>query len=448
MLANIVQVCDTSHIRYISPDEYNGGYRLIQEGEILFNRYKVERLLGEGAFGTVYLVQHINLKVLRALKCIRKSQDIYGTAMREADILKNLRHSAIPIIYDIEENNEYICIVEEYAKGMSLEDLISNNQRFTSGEIIRLGLELCEVGKYLHSKGVFHNDIKPGNIIISNSKMKLLDYGNSTCLENSSSTKLGTKGYAAPEMYRDTQLGAGSDVYSIGVVMLVMATGDKDADAIERVRSLELRSVISQCICHSETERIETINKLEKLLKKISRKKFQMENVPLRIGFTGAEPNCGVTHCAISAAYKLKKEGFSVVICERNDSGDFFEFIKNCDRVIFKRGIYRIDGIDFVPEYNECVTLDFLDQYDRVITDYGTLTEENLNEILGMDRICLVTLGVAYDIRKYFRLNPEIFMDKDKLCTIINLAGVKAYKMRVKDIRIVNPVRCGYNPIN
>ena len=75
-------------------------------------RYEIVRLLGTGAFGKVYLARHINLNVFRAIKCISLCQDSYATAYREADILKNLRHPSIPIIYDIEQDDNYVYIIE------------------------------------------------------------------------------------------------------------------------------------------------------------------------------------------------------------------------------------------------------------------------------------------------------------------------------------------------
>ena len=109
-------------------DSAPGGLVLFQKDEIVCGKYRIEALLGRGAFGEVYLAEHINLKVYRAVKCISKCHDFYGIATREADILKNLRHPAIPIIYDIEENDDCVCIIEEFVKGMSLNSFITKHR--------------------------------------------------------------------------------------------------------------------------------------------------------------------------------------------------------------------------------------------------------------------------------------------------------------------------------
>ena len=114
-------------LRDISLKEHAGRQRLFQMGELVFDKYKIIRLLGKGAFGQVYLAEHINLKVYRALKCIRRCPEYNGFHTREADILKNLRHPSIPIIYDIEEKDDCVCIIEEFVEGMSLKSRINNN---------------------------------------------------------------------------------------------------------------------------------------------------------------------------------------------------------------------------------------------------------------------------------------------------------------------------------
>ena len=199
----------------------------------MFGRYRVEALLGRGAFGTVYLAEHINLKVFRAVKCIRKCQDIYGTAHREADVLKDLRHPAIPIIYDIEEDEECVYIVEEYVRGQSLKELISRKRLTNIKEVKKISLCLCEVMEYLHCKGIYHLDIKPDNIIVNDGNVRLLDYGNSTTDESLENIRMGTKGYAPPEMYGRERISSASDIYSIGVLMLEMITGNKDKEAVK-----------------------------------------------------------------------------------------------------------------------------------------------------------------------------------------------------------------------
>lgn len=85
--------------------------------QILFDKYRIVKVLGSGGSATVYLAQHIKLESFRAIKCIRKDNPLYNNALKEAYILKNLRHSNIPIIYDIDEDLRCSYIIEEYIEG-------------------------------------------------------------------------------------------------------------------------------------------------------------------------------------------------------------------------------------------------------------------------------------------------------------------------------------------
>ncbi len=418
----------------------------VHKGEIMFGRYRIEGLLGQGGFGEVYLAENINLKVNRALKCIRKCRDVHGVAAREADILKNLRHPAIPIIYDIEENEEFVCIIEEYISGMSLNSLITHTKSISTRRIITLIKELCEVLEYLHKNGIYHHDIKPDNIIIDNEKIKLLDYGNAARSNESNRVRMGTAGYAAPEMYGKERIGAGSDIYSIGMVILYLATGKKNIEAAEEIHAKELRMIIDKCLCHSTEERISSVRELRILLNKISKRKSLMENVSLRISYAGTVSHCGTTHCAIKAAEQYINQGHKVLLCERNESGDFFNIIKGAKRVRQKGGIYEVNGITMIPEYYGCVEVDY-DRYDIIINDYGVLNNDNREEILSADQIYLVSGGQQYEaeqLNQALQLIPK--ENQREIHTVINLAGVRTYKKLIKQYHYPNPVRVGYDP--
>lgn len=431
-------------------DSAPGGLVLFQKDEIVCGKYRIEALLGKGAFGEVYLAEHINLKVYRAVKCISKSHDFYGIATREADILKNLRHPAIPIIYDIEENDDCVCIIEEFVKGMSLNSFITKHGNIPSKEIADIALQLCQILEYLHSNEVYHADIKPENILYDNKRVYLLDYGNARTGDDYINLQIGTKGYAAPEFYTADKVRGDSDIYAIGVVMLVLATGRKDTKALSEILTVQLRDLISLCINHSRKERIKDVKELIRRLNKIKILKTENENKPLSICFIGAYPHCGVTHCALMTGYYLKNKGFKSLVCEKNYSNNFLQIIRQCDCVKFNKGIYEIEGLKVMPQYYECVNVEQNLDMDRVIHDYGMVNEDNLDEILKYDIICLVTGSKAYELsltreflEKKLLIMPEI---RTKLRVLINLTDVKFYKRVIRQKWIINPIRVGFFP--
>ena len=123
-----------------------------------------------------------------------------GHILKEASLIKNLKHPHIPIIYDIYEDDISICIIEEY--------------------ISDIGVKLCNILEYLHNyqDGIIHLDIKPDNIIIDeNNNVKLIDFGNALYGDESQQLSMLSPGYAAPEQYDNRQLTRSADIYSVGM---------------------------------------------------------------------------------------------------------------------------------------------------------------------------------------------------------------------------------------
>lgn len=423
---------------------------LFQKGEVVCNRYRIIAFIGQGAYSEVYLAEHINLKVFRAIKCISRQLDSYGTALREANVLKNLRHPAIPIIYDIEENDDCVCIVEEYVDGMSLNSFISTHKRISIRRIIQIVLQICEVVGYLHDNNIYHADIKPENILYKQGRIYLIDYGNARLTKESESLNIGTKGYAPPELYVNKRLGAAGDIYSIGVVMLVLATHSKDVEAIKRISSKEYRNIVSDCILHSEKERIKDIRELTFRLNKLSKRKVKSDNVSLSICFVGAYHHCGVTHCALMTGKFFSKQGLKSIVYEKNDSGHFHHIIHEADKVKFNNGVFNADNQLIVPQYYGCVNMEDGPYAERKIFDYGVLSETDIDKIINFDVICLVTNGKAYELSMLNELYKDSryvkIFSHPKLFTIFNLTDIRTYKQIIRDTRFINPVRVGCFP--
>ena len=132
--------------------------------EIWFNKYRIIKLLGRGGTAKVFLAEHIKLNSYRAIKCISKNHPLYELQRKEAQILKNLKHSCIPIIYDIEEDKDGSYIVEQYLEGDNLNDYVMSNGTLSEDIIVRFALQLCDLIQYLHSttRPILYLDLKPG----------------------------------------------------------------------------------------------------------------------------------------------------------------------------------------------------------------------------------------------------------------------------------------------
>ena len=176
---------------------------------ILFGKYEILSTLGTGNSSIVYLAKHLTLKSYRAIKCIPKTFDSISSPCLEAMILKHLNHPAIPFIYDIEEDNSYFYLVEEYIPGDSLDTFV-NHQSYISQELIlKFALQLCDIFIYLHNltpSPVLYQDLKPEHILLYGEQLKLIDFGAANFFLGSDKPFqfFGTKEYSAPEVLNNT----------------------------------------------------------------------------------------------------------------------------------------------------------------------------------------------------------------------------------------------------
>lgn len=302
---------------------------------IWFGKYRVIRPLGQGATSTVYLARHEKLDCCRAIKQIAKYKAPDAHYEEEAHILKNLRHPNIPIIYDIEEDDTYIYIVEEYVEGQSLRALRLSHNYISESKIKEYLIQLCDVLIFLHSneQPILYLDLKPDNIIISDGLLKLVDFGAAIFSKDIHKRRvsLGTRGYAAPEQYGMQQIDKRSDVYGVGGVLYFLVTGTVFGGSQDALKGLEcevhcskqLIKIIKKCLKPLPIERYQSIQELKK--QAIKHKggilpKPREEQTPHVIFVAGMLPRCGVTHISLMITAYLNRKGISAVYVENNDS--------------------------------------------------------------------------------------------------------------------------------
>jgi serine/threonine-protein kinase len=153
--------------------------------EQYFEKLRILKILGEGKFGTCYLVT--DEKTLFALKLLKKKkyQKNPNKAKFEEDILKTLRHEAIPRFIRKIDDESLIGFVLEYKQGITLETMIfSQGHVFTRNEIYNMVKQLIDILKYLHGEGVVHRDIRLPNILFNDNRIYLIDFGLARWMDN------------------------------------------------------------------------------------------------------------------------------------------------------------------------------------------------------------------------------------------------------------------------
>lgn len=194
------------------------------------DKYILIKKLGEGGTSGVYL--GVDRLTGRRAAIKRYSQDSdFSSAEHERCLLESLDHPAVPKIMEVLCQNRTVYLVMEYVPGKTMKDWITNCGRIPEEQVIRWGLELCEILSFLHGSGnrILFRDLKPGNIMISPvGKIRLIDFGAAVRMKTGAygiprvtpEKPLGTPGYAAPEQFvKRGQLTPAADIYALGATL-------------------------------------------------------------------------------------------------------------------------------------------------------------------------------------------------------------------------------------
>lgn len=255
-----------------------GERQLMGDSEILKDRYRIVKTLGEGGMSKVYLAENIKLGTLWAIKEISKKNEMKIDFLAEPNILKKLEHPALPRVFDIIENEESIYVVVDYIEGISLDKKLIETGFFTESVILDWARQLCGVLDYLHElrpNPIIYRDMKPSNIILTKSgSLKLIDFGIAREYKKNSGNDtvyIGTRGYAAPEQYGSGQTSVATDIYSLGVTLYQFLTGKSPNEPpyeIKPVRlynqslSRDIEKIIGKCTIQNPSERYQSVREL------------------------------------------------------------------------------------------------------------------------------------------------------------------------------------------
>ena len=207
----------------------------ITPGTVVANRYRVVHSLGEGGMKAVYLAEDLRFKSRRCALAVmvdRFTSDAmrrHGVLsfQREADVLAQLDHPAIPRVSDRFSEQDHHYFVMDYVPGQTLEaKLRAAGGRLAQSEAIGVIRQICEALDYLHSRipPVVYRDLKPSNIIVTpEGRVKLVDFGIARHFVKQG-TSVGTIGYAAPEQYQG-ECEPSSDIYALGALLHQLLSG-------------------------------------------------------------------------------------------------------------------------------------------------------------------------------------------------------------------------------
>jgi serine/threonine protein kinase len=202
--------------------------------QLIAGRYEVQRAIGRGGMGTVWLARDNRLGRDVAVKQIGalpgESANETRRAMREARSAAALNHPNAVAVYDVVDHENAPWLVMEYVEGETLADLIAREGALDPRRVADLGAQLASALSRAHERGIVHRDIKPGNVLIDRSgRPKISDFGIARGLGDEALTQTGfvtgTPGYLSPELARGEDPDAASDVWALGATLYAAVEG-------------------------------------------------------------------------------------------------------------------------------------------------------------------------------------------------------------------------------
>lgn len=203
-------------------------------GHQLGGRYEVIERVGGGGMALVYKAQDLLLNRNVAIKVLRQQfvhdEEFIRRFRREAQSAASLSHPNVVSIYDVGQEDEVHYIVMEYVEGKNLNEIIKERAPLQVDEAVRIASQIADALDHAHHNQIIHRDIKPHNILIGrNGRVKVTDFGIARAVTSTTITQtgsvVGSVHYFSPEHAKGIVTGEKSDLYSLGIVLYQMLTG-------------------------------------------------------------------------------------------------------------------------------------------------------------------------------------------------------------------------------
>jgi serine/threonine protein kinase len=311
----------------------------IRRGTLVDNRYRIQRVLGQGGFGRTYLVsdqrRFDEFCVLKefvpnttAQYLIQRARELF---QREAKILYELDHPQIPKFLAWFEENERLFLIQEYVDGKTYSDLlrdrISQGKTFSETEVIQWLKDVLPVLDYLHSCNIIHRDISPDNLMLPSlgTKPVLIDLGvvkqvmsevRSGSLRSTANTGyallVGKVGFSPPEQIDLGQCYPSSDLYALAVSVLVLLTGKQPNEQVNREAwfgddlkiSDRLARIIAKMLAENPLDRYQSAKAVLHELQQLS-----FDYAPQPVHLPTATPNPSHKSTLLQAKTVLQERG-------------------------------------------------------------------------------------------------------------------------------------------
>ncbi|WP_196427279.1 serine/threonine protein kinase [Paenibacillus woosongensis] len=400
---------------------------VLADGEIIADRYRIERMIGAGGMSRVYLVSDLKLPGKAwAMKVVAAAAHFNISLEEEAALLIALDHPRLPRIIDISRPSEtgHLYMIMDYVEGEHLDRYAERQgSDLTLPSLISIGQQICEGLQYLHSHEppIIHRDLKPANLLVDqHGEIRFIDFGIARRYKEDQAEDtvlIGSAGFAAPEQYGGRQSDCRTDLYSLGAVLLYLGTGgahsvwsEEAASVIRRNGYARLLPVLQRLLQAEPQDRYPSAIETSRALSLIAgRREYEQAGRPQRcsvIAVLGASPGIGVTHTTIMIAHALTRYSKRVAVVEMEAGAAAFTQLaqavtgrakSRADHASVPRR-FRIHAVDYVRHPSRAEWIELLAEgYEFVICDLGsTGRKELIEEFSRADLPILVVSGAEW----------------------------------------------------
>lgn len=310
-------------------------------GDMLLDRYRVEKVIGSGGMATVYKCTDIRLNVTVAAKLLhkqhRRNPEVVRRFLREAHLQARLRHPNIVAVSNVEERDGLTFLVMELLKGIPLADYYRAKKTLDEAESLEYLIPIADALALAHEQDIVHRDIKPSNIFLAEQGgrliPKLMDFGVARQLDASittTSTLLGTLPYMSLELVQSARNASpASDVYALGVTLFEILTGRLpiqssnfqeyvfallDLQKMPRIRTVradisqEIDDLLAHAMAKEASDRYPNARPMHDALVA-----YQSKLGPRRSTVRAAAPAHATAHRGSSLENLVQQRGFSVI---------------------------------------------------------------------------------------------------------------------------------------
>jgi serine/threonine protein kinase len=255
--------------------------------KVFLDRYEIIETLGRGGSAEVFKAFDRKMRRIVAIKRLDAFSKSAARAVREAQAVASLDHPNVVSIFDLAKDRRYHYLVMEYIDGVTLSSILEAKPRLSVEESLVIGIKVAEALGVAHSQNIVHRDIKPENIMITkDGNLKVADFGIAHVASSTMTHEgdvLGTFAYMSPEQARGGRIDARTDIFSLGVVLYRMLSGESPFAAsspgamIFKILNTEpeplsylnsavsptLDELVNTALAKGRTKRVQTISDLE-----------------------------------------------------------------------------------------------------------------------------------------------------------------------------------------